>query len=116
MADKPVVSKKKPIIVDPAQYDLEVWDEPPSSWKRLILGLLTRVRHPEAIIAIGAIVALLKSTEAQAQDTALLFAIGCITVVTLWIQWTDAKNHGNDQRHKKEAESGDASQDAAGAQ
>jgi ABC-type nickel/cobalt efflux system permease component RcnA len=105
----------KPVIVDRhrAQYDLEVWDQPPSSWKRLTLGLLARVRHPEAIIAIGAIVAVVKSTGTHAQDTALLFAIGCITVVTLLIQWTDAKNHGDNQRHKKEAKSGAASKDVA---
>jgi hypothetical protein len=113
MVEKPVVSKKTRIIVDPAQYDLEVWPQLPAFWRRLFLGLLTRVRHPEAILAIGAIVGVLKITGAHAQGPVILFAIGCITVVAVLTEWTDAKNHGNHQRHKKKAAPGDASQHAA---
>ena len=112
--ETPVVSKETRIIVDPAQYDLEAWPESPAFWRRFFLGLLTRVRHVEAVVAIGAIVGVVKITGTHAQEPAILFAIGCITAIAVLTKWTDAKNHGNRQRRKKKAASGDASQHAAG--
>jgi len=113
MSEKPVVTDEK-IIVDPASIELEAaWDKQTSVWMRILLKVLTCVRHQTATIAILAILALLWMIGARAHDTGILtVAMGLIAAVAVSVELIDSK-HDDNQRRKGATESRNASQNQA---
>src|SRR5262245_7314116 len=113
MSDKPIVTDEK-IVIDPKKYDLDAaWEKQTSVWTRLALKILACVRHQTATIAIVAIVALLRMTEARAQDTWILTAaMGLIATVAVFVEMIDSKYDDN-KRRKGKVESRNAPEDEA---
>lgn len=94
------------IVVDPSTFELEAEWGPVSRWTQVFAWVLTRSRHPVALVSILAILLIaLKLAGVSAADALIpsiaIIAIAAIAIAAIFSEWIGSKRHG--QSREREA-------------